>query len=141
MIIEIIFSLGVIGLGCYFGWLLANRKFNNYKKSKEKEVLEVISQEEWNKQKEDDKQFWKMKKEVENERRKKYRENRPNTNDRKSIESESGTDGRESTNEDDSISIKSGAIQDNSIESDRKNESESINDSQTNKSNSVESIQ
>lgn len=59
-----------VGLGIYLGWILANKKFNKVKKIMQEGLKQAITPEQLEKSKKEDEMFYKMKKEVQDARRK-----------------------------------------------------------------------
>jgi hypothetical protein len=73
---SVFIVLGILGLSFWVGWGLAKAKAKKQQKKLEEKCRESISQEEFDKTKEEDNKFWNIKKEVEDARKRKYRKGR-----------------------------------------------------------------
>jgi hypothetical protein len=73
----VIMTMTALVVGAAIGWFIAKSRFKKYQGFLEREVREKITPEQMAKNKEEDDKFWKMKKEVENGRKRKDDGNRP----------------------------------------------------------------
>lgn len=116
MLEYIISTVIGIGAGCWLGWVIAKNKVKKYERKLEQEMKLTITPEQFEKDKEDDNKFWKFKKEVEDDRKRKYRTGRCEEDVSRPTGNESRLNGEES----ESRSITSGeqreSISDNDVE-------------------------